>query len=317
MQENAIIVEDVHKSFRDVRALDGLSLIARQSKVFSLLGPNGAGKTTLIRILTTLLKPDQGLVNVAGIDVLKEPGRLREIIGVAGQYTTVDDNLTGHENLELVGRLYHMSRSDARNRATELLELLALKDAKNRIVKTYSGGMRRRLDLGASIVARPQILFLDEPTTGLDPRGRLELWNIIRELVKEGTTVLLTTQYLDEADALADYIAVIDKGKVIVEGTSDQLKSQLGQDIVEFQLASFDDLQLASGAVESIAVEPPLIDHETGKISLFVEKGSKDLISVVHLLNQANLAVIDIELRRPSLDEVFLTVTEDVGSKGR
>ena len=240
MSEAAIYVEDVRKSFGKVRALEGVSLEARAGKVFGLLGPNGAGKTTLVRILTTLLKLDSGEARVLGRDVTTDAEALRGLIGLAGQYAAVDENLTGRENLEMVGRLYHLGRREAKRRASGVLERFSLEDAADRPAKTYSGGMRRRLDLGASLVGEPQVLFLDEPTTGLDPRSRIEMWGSIKELVAGGTTLLLTTQYLEEADELADRIAVIDDGRVIAEGTADELKSRLASDVLEVKVEAAD-----------------------------------------------------------------------------
>jgi ABC-2 type transport system ATP-binding protein len=281
--------------------------------VLGLLGPNGAGKTTAVRVLTTLLKPDAGTVRVAGIDVLHEAAKLRERIGLAGQYAAVDENLTGAENLTMVGRLYGERRPAAKQRAQELLERFELADAGKRPAKTYSGGMRRRLDLAAALVARPPVLFLDEPTTGLDPRSRLALWGTIEALVAEGTTVLLTTQYLDEADRLADTIAVIDKGRVIAEGTSDELKDRVGGERLELQL---NDRALAPQIAAALA---PMSDEspatEDGVVKLTVRQRSGAIMEAVRRLDAAGLAVDDIGLRRPTLDDVFLTLTGHVAEE--
>jgi ABC-2 type transport system ATP-binding protein len=309
MSDNSIVVENVCKTYGDVQALKGVSLFAPSGKVLGLLGPNGAGKTTLVRILTTLLKADAGRVTIAGVDALKQPERLREIIGLAGQYPAVDELLTGRENLEMVARLYHFPRAYAKQRAQELLAQFSLTDAANRTVKTYSGGMRRRLDLAASIVARPRVLFLDEPTTGLDPRTRLEMWQTIRQLVADGTTLLLTTQYLEEADELADNLVLIDQGQVIAKGTADELKAQLGQDILEVRLSQPADLPQALRLLESLGEGTPKAEDEVGDLSLPVSKGTQSLLEAVRRLDAEKIAIANISLRRPSLDDVFLTLT--------
>ena len=308
--ENFIVVEGVRKSFGNIEALKGVDITVKRGQILGLLGPNGAGKTTLIRILTTLLKPDAGTVSVANIDALKDPDRLRGLIGLAGQYPAVDERLTGRENLVMVGQLYHFSRVDARQRANELLAQFVLEDAADRPVSTYSGGMRRRLDLAGSIVARPLVLFLDEPTGGLDPRTRIELWDAIRQLVEHGTTLLLTTQRLEEADALADRIVVIDEGRVIAEGTSNELKAQMGHDVLEFRVANFTYLRRAGEALQALGDELPRIDSATGLVAIAVTDGSKSLIEAVRLLDAADVEVTDLTLRRPSLDEVFLALTD-------
>lgn len=308
MPENAIVVEDVKKSFGDVHALKGVSLTAEAGKILGLLGPNGAGKTTLVRILTTLLKPDSGRVEVGGIDVIQDAIRLRQIIGLAGQYPAVDELLTGYENLVMVGQLYHFKRADARRRATQLLERFTLADAANRPVKTYSGGMRRRLDLAASIVSKPQVLFLDEPTTGLDPRTRIDLWAFIRELVSDGTTLLLTTQYLEEADELADNIAVIDRGELIAEGTSSELKKQLGNDILEIHVPS-EQYQQALEKLTSLAIDTPTGEAESGQLTVAVAEGSRALVEAVRALDEAGIRIDDLSLRQATLDDVFLSIT--------
>lgn len=302
----AFEVTDVHKRFGDVKALDGVSLQAEQGKIFGLLGPNGAGKTTLVRMLSTLMTPDEGQIKVLGRDVVKHPHRVRTTIGLAGQFAAIDDFMTGRENLYIVGRLYHLSKREAKDRAQEILERLSLVDAAERPARTYSGGMRRRLDLGASLVGKPEILFLDEPTTGLDPRTRLELWDIIRDLVGGGTSILLTTQYLEEADELADHIAVIDHGRVIIEGTSDQLKSHLGGDVIEFEVGR----QQEQKALEVVAKLGAKAPHTEGNsIILPIKDGSKKLVEVVRALDAAHLRLEAIALHRPSLDDVFLAVT--------
>ncbi|HEV2412353.1 MAG TPA: ATP-binding cassette domain-containing protein [Candidatus Saccharimonadales bacterium] len=302
-------VKNVVKHFGDVKALNGISLKSEEGTVFGLLGPNGAGKTTLVRILSTLLQPDHGSVKVHGIDALREPERVRETIGLAGQYAAVDEFLTGYENVYMVGRLYRLSHKESARRTKELLEQLHLSSAAHRPVRTYSGGMRRRLDLGASLVGRPKILFLDEPTTGLDPKTRIDLWNIIRDLVKEGTSILLTTQYLDEADQLADKIAVVNEGKVIAEGTSSELKAQLGGDIVEFGLTKAKDKDKALSAVTKLAKQPPTFDENTLVVRVPVANGAKHLMDIVQALNNAKLTVATLSLHQPSLDDVFLALT--------
>jgi ABC-2 type transport system ATP-binding protein len=303
----AISVRGVSKSFGDVRALDGVDLDARRGAVLGLLGPNGAGKTTLVRILTTLLGPDAGAAKVLGFDVVHQAAELRQNIGLAGQYAAVDENLTGLENLTMVGRLYGMKRGAAKARGTELLERFDLTDAANRPTKTYSGGMRRRLDLAAALVAKPPVLFLDEPTTGLDPRSRLSLWETIEGLVGGGTTVLLTTQYLDEADRLADTIAVIDHGRVIAEGTSDELKDRVGGERLEVRLDDESDAAAAIEAVSPMSDDTP--SHEDGLVKLSVRQRAGAIVEAVRLLSDAGIGVDDLVLRRPTLDDVFLSLT--------
>lgn len=275
--------------------------------VLGLLGPNGAGKTTAVRVLATLLKPDSGTVRVAGLDVVGDAAALREQIGLAGQYAAVDENLTGKENLTMVGRLYGMKRSDAKERADELLERFELEEAADRAVKTYSGGMRRRLDLADALVARPAILFLDEPTTGLDPRSRLALWETIEDLVADGTTVLLTTQYLDEADRLADRIAVIDRGKVVADGTSDELKDRVGGERLEVKLNDDSYNERAIGLLGPMSGEEPFVEGESVKLTVRKRYGA--IAEAVQILNDAGIGIDDIGLRRPTLDEVFLALT--------
>ena len=303
----AISVKGLVKCFGDVRALDGVDLEVATGSVLGLLGPNGAGKTTAVRVLTTLIKPDAGSVTVNGLDAVKDEAALREHIGLAGQYAAVDENLTGAENLTMVGRLYGMKRSDAKARAMELLERFDLEDAANRPAKTYSGGMRRRLDLADALVAKPSILFLDEPTTGLDPRSRIALWEMIEDLVAEGTTVLLTTQYLDEADRLADRIAVIDEGKVVADGTSDELKDRVGGERLEVRLNDADQVDRAIELLAPLSNEEPFTEDDM--IKLTVERRQGAIADAVQTLNAADIGVEDIGLRRPTLDEVFLTLT--------
>jgi ABC-2 type transport system ATP-binding protein len=303
----AIEVRGLVKRFGEVRALDGVDLVAQQGKVLGLLGPNGAGKTTLVRVLATLIEPDAGSASVLGFDVHDDAAALRERIGLAGQYAAVDENLTGLENLTMVGRLYGERRSSAKARGRELLARFDLVEAAGRATKTYSGGMRRRLDLAAALVARPPVIFLDEPTTGLDPRSRLSLWAVIEDLVAEGTTVLLTTQYLDEADRLADTIAVIDHGRLIAEGTPDQLKDRLGGERLEVHLDGDSDPQQAVQALSSMADGHPIA--EDGLLRLSVRERNGAIMEAVRRLSEAGIGVDDLALRRPTLDEVFLALT--------
>ena len=291
-----------------VRALDDLSLDVAEGTVLSVLGPNGAGKTTTVRILATLLKPDSGHAQVAGIDVNKHPDKVREIIGLSGQYAAVDETLTGWDNLVMFGRLYHLGKQQSIDRANELLERFSLTDSARRPIKTYSGGMRRRLDLAASLIVSPKVLFLDEPTTGLDPRGRMEMWSVIEELVKGGVTLLLTTQYLDEADQLADEIAVIDRGKVIARGTSDALKSQVGGERLEVIVEAHQIAQTIQ-IVERISGQSAHIDVALRKISSPVSQGSKALMDVLRALDATAIHPLDVGLKRPSLDDVFMSLT--------
>jgi len=306
----SIVAEGLIKTYRngEVKALDGLNLDVEEGTVLGILGPNGAGKTTTVRILATLLKPDSGHATVGGIDVVKNPKAVREIIGLSGQYAAVDETLTGWDNLVMFGRLYHLSSKAAQARATDLLEQFSLTESAKRPIKTYSGGMRRRLDLAASLIIRPKVLFLDEPTTGLDPRGRMEMWNVIEKLVKEGVTLLLTTQYLDEADQLADEIAVIDHGKVIARGTSDQLKSQVGGERVEIVVAQ-GDLSRAREVIDRVTGTTSNLDEGLRKLSAPVSNGSQSLIEVVRELDVAKIHPLDIAMKRPSLDDVFMSIT--------
>ncbi|MBX4189938.1 ATP-binding cassette domain-containing protein [Candidatus Parcubacteria bacterium] len=304
-----IEVDNLKKSYGPVQALAGVSLFVKAGTVTALLGPNGAGKTTLIRVLTTLLKPDSGMVRVAGLDAIKDDQALRARIGLAGQYAAIDETLTGRENLELVGRLYHLSPEVSRKRADELLHQFDLVDAGNRSAKTYSGGMRRRLDLAASLVNKPALLFLDEPTTGLDPRSRLALWRIIKDLVAAGTTVLLTTQYLEEADQLADHVMVIDHGRVIEQGTTKELKNKVGGDVLEIHLDDHQHVYKAAPLIKHLGDSEPRINEEDGTVAIPVKKGSVVLIDAVRILDDAQLKISDIVLRRPTLDDVFLSLT--------
>jgi ABC-2 type transport system ATP-binding protein len=302
-----IRVRGVVKHYGEVRALDGVDLDAAAGTVLGLLGPNGAGKTTAVRVMTTLLKPDAGEIEVAGLDAVRDAARLRERIGLAGQYAAVDENLTGAENLTMVGRLYGMPRAQAKQRAGELLDRFDLSEAGSRPARGYSGGMRRRLDLAAALVARPPVLFLDEPTTGLDPRSRLALWETIEGLVADGTTVLLTTQYLDEADRLADRIAVIDRGKVIADGTSDELKDRVGGERLEIHLSDGAQAGAVCATLAPMAAEAPF--SEDGLVKLAVRQRTGAIVEAVRRLDEAGVGVDDIGLKRPTLDDVFLTLT--------
>jgi ABC-2 type transport system ATP-binding protein len=306
----AIVTEGLVKTFGKVRALDGLDLSVDAGTVLGLLGPNGAGKTTAVRVLTTLLKPDSGAVTIAGIDAIARPDDVRRIIGVSGQYAAVDEYLTGRENLVMFAELYQMPRHKARARADELLEQFALEDAADRPVKGYSGGMRRRLDLAGAIVSRPQVLFLDEPTTGLDPRSRNDLWGVIDDLVRLGTTVLLTTQYLEEADELAHQIVVVDHGMVIERGTSDQLKARVGGESLHVVVAQLNQLDAAVTILRRIAVDPSKLEVDPRLRSISVPvRGIDALTDAVSHFRDADIALLDIALRRPSLDDVFLALT--------
>ena len=306
----AVVVEDLHKHFGTVQALRGIDLVIPRGTVLGLLGPNGAGKTTAVRVLTTLLVPDRGRAEVDGFDVVRDADAVRRRIGLAGQSAAIQEELTGRENLEIVGRLFHLGRRVARDRAAELLDRFDLTDAADRPAKTYSGGMQRRLDLAASLVASPSVLFLDEPTTGLDPRSRLGMWGIIRDLVRGGTTLLLTTQYLEEADELADEIVVIDHGRVIAAGTSEALKDRVGGDVLEFAVPDPALLDRASAAVADLAEGPPNADPATGRVTVGVgSRSGQALLEAVRRLDSAAVETTGLAVRRPSLDDVFLALT--------
>ena len=306
----SVIADQLVKTYDkgSVRALDGLSLDVEEGTVLSVLGPNGAGKTTVVRILTTLLRADSGSASVAGIDVIKNPEKVREVIGLSGQYAAVDEILTGYDNLVMFGELYHLGKKQAVVRANELLERFSLTEAAKRPIKTYSGGMRRRLDLAASLIVKPKVLFLDEPTTGLDPRGRQEMWGVIQELVKGGVTLLLTTQYLEEADQLADDIAVIDTGKVIARGTSDALKKQVGGERLEVVVEQA-HVAKTMEIVEAVSAHKATLDEGLRLISSPVSTGSAALFEVLKALDSAGIHALDVGLKRPSLDDVFLSLT--------
>ena len=306
----SVIADSLIKTYRngEVKALNNLSLDVEEGTVLGVLGPNGAGKTTTVRILATLLKPDSGHASVGGIDVIKHPDKVREIIGLSGQYAAVDEILTGYDNLVMFGELYHLGKKQAVARADELLERFSLTESAKRPIKTYSGGMRRRLDLAASLIVRPKVLFLDEPTTGLDPRGRLEMWGVIEDLVKGGTTLLLTTQYLEEADQLADEIAVIDHGTVIARGTSDALKKQVGGEKIEI-VVNVESIKKTEEIVARVTGNKTTIDEGLRMISAPVTLGSNALIEALRELDAVGIHPLDIGLKRPSLDDVFLSLT--------
>jgi ABC-2 type transport system ATP-binding protein len=309
MADTIIRTDRLKKSFGEVQAVKGVDLLVEEGTVFGLLGPNGAGKTTTIRILTTLLEPDEGSATVAGFDVVRDALQLRPVIGLAGQFAAVDENLTGFENLEMVGRLYHLPPTEAKKRAREVLERFDLADAADRPARTYSGGMRRRLDVGASLVGKPRVLFMDEPTTGLDPRSRLVLWELIRDLQKEGTTLLLCTQYLEEADHLCDRIAVIDLGLVIAEGTSEELKDKIGGEVLELHVAT-EDLPRAAETLRGLGAGDPATDEERRLIRVPVgSEGPRVLLETVRRLDDTSLSIEDIALHKPTLDDVFLSLT--------
>ncbi|AEN12048.1 MULTISPECIES: daunorubicin resistance protein DrrA family ABC transporter ATP-binding protein [unclassified Streptomyces] len=305
----AIYAEGLVKTFGDVRALDGVDLDVPEGTVLGLLGPNGAGKTTAVRVLTTLLRPDSGQAVVAGVDVLKYPNEVRRSIGLSGQFAAVDEYLTGRENLRMVGQLYQMSGRDAKKRADQLLERFNLADAADRTAKTYSGGMRRRLDLAAALVVSPPVMFMDEPTTGLDPRNRQQLWEVIQDLVAGGTTLLLTTQYLEEADHLAHDICVIDHGKVIARGTSDQLKARTGGERVEVVVHQSDQIEPARSVLAAYGKGEIAVSPHTRKLTVPVTGGAKLLAEVIRDLDTRGVEIDDIGLRRPTLDDVFISLT--------
>lgn len=305
----AIAVHDVCKSFGSVHALIDVDLEVQRGTVTGLLGPNGAGKTTLVKILTTLLKPTSGRASVLGFDVQRQARQLRNVIGLAGQSTAIDELLTGRENLEMVGRLYHLGGKVAKHRADELLDRFSLVESADRQSKEYSGGMRRRLDLAASLVSTPQVLFLDEPTSGLDPRSRLDLWAVIMELVREGTTVLLTTQYLEEADRLADQIAVIDHGAVIARGTASELKKRAGSEFIMVRVLEKGMLPQAANVLLRFSEEEPQLDEHENTATISVANGSSLLVEVVRALDAENVVISDLGLRQPTLDDVFLALT--------
>jgi ABC-2 type transport system ATP-binding protein len=309
MNRPMVEVEEVSKRFGTTQALDGVTATVGRGTVLALLGPNGAGKTTLVRVLTTLLRPDSGRASVAGFDVVRDARALRSVIGLAGQYAAVDELLTGRENLELIGLWYHLEKREYRRRASEVLERFSLAAAADRLVKTYSGGMRRRLDIGASLIARPPVLFLDEPTTGLDPRTRNDVWRFIEELVAAGTTVLLTTQYMEEAERLAHRIVVLDLGRVRAEGTAEQLKDRLGGDRLETRVRQLTDLERASELLADLSGSRPYVDPDQRLISVPTQGGTAFLLAAGRRLEEERIALDDLGIRRPSLDDVFLSLT--------
>jgi ABC-2 type transport system ATP-binding protein len=310
---NAIIAEGLVKTFgsgdKAVKAVAGVDLVVPKGRVVGLLGPNGAGKTTMVRMLTTLLRPDAGTAVVAGHDVVAEPQAVRARIGLSGQFAAIDENLTGRENLWLFGRLYQLTSAEATRRAGELLDQFGLADAADRVAKTYSGGMRRRLDLAGSLITHPEVLFLDEPTTGLDPGSRLDLWDVIRERAREGSTILLTTQYLEEADALADRIVVIDRGAIIAEGTADELKAQVGGERIEVIIHDPAGLARAEEILNRGSDGQCVVDTKLRRLTVPTSQGSKGLVLVIRDLDEAEIGIDDIALRRPTLDDVFLQLT--------
>lgn len=309
---HAIVVEKLRKSYKKLEVLKGIDFVVKRGSVLALLGPNGAGKTTTVRILSTLLAPDGGRAFVNGYDVVKEAGRVKAGIGLTGQFAAVDEFLTGKENLEMMGRLYRMSWDDTRQRVAKLLKQFDLEEAASRPVKTYSGGMKRRIDLAMSIISSPPVIFLDEPTTGLDPRSRLTMWEIIKDLVAGGTTVLLTTQYMDEADQLADNIIVIDNGKVIAEGTADSLKARVGSDRLEVTIAAGSDFDKA---IKALSAKDLVVDEKRRVLSIATKNGVSDLKKALDLLEKAQVRVESVSLHRPTLDDVFLSLTGHGASK--
>jgi ABC-2 type transport system ATP-binding protein len=305
----AFELQSIYKHFGKVKALDGVTLSAEEGTIYGLLGPNGAGKTTIVRILSTLIPPSKGTAMVHGINVVHEPEKVRSLIGLAGQFAAVDEFQTGYENVYMTARLYGLNKKTSKQRTHDLLDILELSEAANRQVKTYSGGMRRRLDLGASLVGQPKIMFLDEPTTGLDPKTRLDIWQIIEKLVADGTSILLTTQYLEEADQMADQMAVVDKGKLVAEGTSKQLKALLGGDIVEFKLKSEKEKDAALKVAAQFAKKSVKYDPANLSIKVPIRSGATDLMAIVQALNDHKLPVTSLSLHQPSLDDVFLSLT--------
>lgn len=304
--DNAITIKDLRKSFKDLTVLDGINLEVERGTMLALLGPNGAGKTTTVRILSTLLDYDSGTAEINGFDVKHHSYKVRQNIGLTGQYTAVDEYLSGYENLEMMGQLYHLSKKDAVSRAKELLEQFDLVDAADRAVKKYSGGMRRRLDLAASLIATPPVLFLDEPTTGLDPRSRIAMWNIIKKLVEADVTILLTTQYLDEADQLADKIAVLDGGKIIAQGTADELKQKVGRDSLELKIADSSDFNAATRLFENMNART---DEKTRTVTVSVDQGVHDIQKFLQIMQDNKIDVESLSLHKPTLDDVFLKLT--------
>ncbi|MFF7243016.1 ATP-binding cassette domain-containing protein [Embleya sp. NPDC008237] len=307
---DAIAVEALHKRYGDVQALDGLDLTVEQGSVLGLLGPNGAGKTTVVRILATLLRPDSGSVRVCGIDVLREPERVRPLIGLTGQYAAVDEKLTGFENLRMLARLARRGRAESRDRADELLAEFGLADAAGRLVRTYSGGMRRRLDLAAGLIARPEVIFLDEPTTGLDPRSRTAIWKVVADLSAAGTTVLLTTQYLEEADRLADAVVVVDHGTVIDRGTPEELKDRVGGERLEIRLDDAGQYERAEQVIRGVVGDSPCNHDGEGRITVAVAGGALLMPELMRELHAAQVIVVDTAVRRPTLEDAFLALTE-------
>ena len=308
MSRPIVRAHDVVKTFGAVRALDGVSLEVEPGIIYGLLGPNGAGKTTLIRVLTTLLRPDSGSAEVAGVDVIADPRAARDLIGLAGQAAALDEYLTGRENVEMIGRLYTLSAVESRRRTIDILERIHLTEAANRPVRTYSGGMRRRLDVAAAMVGRPKVLFLDEPTTGIDPRSRIDIWDLIDELVADGATIVLTTQYLDEADQLAARIGVIDDGRLITEGTSDELKDKVGGSVVQMVVPEA-DRPAAAQILRAVAGADPSFDAATGRMTIPAQEGASTLLQVTRRLDELELVPDDLGLRKPTLDDVFLSLT--------